>query len=61
VRAALSRHRAEERDHGRDTSTVFAFPARSFAAAMRDCCGVGADSAMRPMEPDHPESGVNGG
>jgi hypothetical protein len=43
------------------TSTVFAFPARSFAAAMRDRCGVDSDLGMRLMEPDHPESGVNGG
>ena len=41
--------------------TVFAFSARSFAAAMRERCGVGSASGMRPMEPDEPESGVNGG
>jgi hypothetical protein len=61
MRAALGGHRAEERDHGRRERTVFAFSARCLAAAMRDRCGVGSDSGMRPMEPDQPESGVNGG
>ena len=61
MRAALGGHRAEEGNTAAARRTVFAFSARSLAAAIRDRSGICSDSGMRPMEPDQPESGVNGG